>query len=193
MSETKSATLNDLSETYLAPLYWKALELLCLDAMIKDEKAVALVTQMGFDFSGVGQIKMIELLQAMRIIFTCEMDRYIRDFLNHHLEAGSVLTLRDHFSGSELVSDGWKPFEVWLGNHYLSNSLYSGLMQWGLWSGKEPEDWGDPATLFRTGGIRLLNERGFFDQPEPRLVAYRWMARGDSGVEVIMFYRKNSR
>jgi len=176
MSETKTATLNDLSKTYLAPLYWKALESLCPDAMIKDEKAVALVTQMGFDFSGVRQIKMIELLQAMRIIFTREMDRYIRDFLNRHSEAGLVLTLRDHFPGSELVFDDWKPFVVWLGNRYLSNSLYAGLMQWGLWSGKDLEDWGDLAALFRIGGIRLLNEWGFFNQPESWLAAYRWMA-----------------
>jgi len=82
------------------------LELLCLDAMIKDEKAVVLITQMGFDFSGVGQIKMLELLQAMRIIFTREMDRYIRDFLNRHSKAGLVLTLRNHFPDSELVFDG---------------------------------------------------------------------------------------
>jgi len=42
------------------------------DAMIKDERAVELVNRMGFDFSRVKQIRMTELLKAMRIIFTRE-------------------------------------------------------------------------------------------------------------------------
>jgi O-methyltransferase involved in polyketide biosynthesis len=206
---------------------------------------------------------MNELLKAMRIIFTREMDRYARDFLNHHPDAvvvhigcgldtrfervdngqvewydldlpevielrrrfigneheryhllgcsvleaawqkavkvhsprpflflaetvfvyfteaqvkALVLTLRDHFPGAELVFDGWRPFEIWLGNCYLSSSLYAGLMQWGFWHGQELEAWGDPSTSLRAGGIRLLDEWGFFDQPEPRLDPYRWMA-----------------
>lgn len=255
MSETTDQTLSGVSETYLAPLYWKAMESLRPDAMIKDEKAVALVTQMSLDFSQVRQIPMTELLKAMRIIFTREMDRYARDFLSRHPEAVVVhigcgldsrfervdngrvvwydldlpdvidlrrkfigdegecyhllacsvlediwleavkvhsprpflflaetvfvyfteaqvkclvLTLRDHFPGAELVFDGWRPFEVWLGNRYLSNSQFSGLMHWGFWRGQELEGWSD--------GIHLLDEWGFFDQPEPRLNSFRWMA-----------------
>ncbi len=66
--------------------------------------------------------------------------------------------------------DGWRPFEVWLGNRYfsLSNSPFAGLMRWGLWYGQEIEGWGD--------GIRLLDEWGFFDQPEPRMGSFRWLA-----------------
>jgi O-methyltransferase involved in polyketide biosynthesis len=79
-----------------------------------------------------------------------------------------VLTLRDRFPGAELVFDGWKPFEIWVGNRYLSPSKFGGLMQWGFWSGREIERWG--------AGIRLLDAWGFFDQPEPRLNSYRWMA-----------------
>ena len=45
MSETTNQNLSGVSETYLAPLYWKAMESQRPDAMIKDEKAVALVTQ----------------------------------------------------------------------------------------------------------------------------------------------------
>jgi O-methyltransferase involved in polyketide biosynthesis len=229
--------------------------------MIKDEKAVALVTQRSLDFARVSQIPMNELLKAMRIIFTREMDRYARDFLSRHPEAvvvhigcgldsrfervdngqvqwydldlpevielrrklfgdegechhllgcsvledawleavkqyyprpflflaetvfvyfaeaqvkSLVLTLRDRFPGAELVFDGWRPFEVWLGNRYLSKSLYAGLMQWGLWSGQEIEGWGAASTP--GAGIHLLDEWGFFDQPEPRLDSYRWMA-----------------
>jgi len=41
-------------------------------------------------------------------------------------------------------------------------------MQWGFWRGQELEDWGD--------GIHLIDEWGFFDQPEPRMDSFRWMA-----------------
>ena len=227
------------------------------DAMLKDEKAVALVTQMSLDFSRVRQIPMNELLNVMRIMFTREMDRYARDFLSRHPEAvvvhigcgldsrfervdngqvewydldlpdvialrrkylgdergryhllgcsvledawleavkvdsprpflflaetvfvyfveaqvrSLVLTLRDHFPGAQLVFDGWRPFEVWLGNRYfsLANSQFAGLMRWGFWRGREIESWGN--------GIRLLDEWSFFDRSEPRLAPFRWMA-----------------
>ncbi len=74
-----------------------------------------------------------------------------------------VLTLRDHFPGAELVFDAWRPFEIWLGNFVLG-----GLLRWGFWRGQELEGWGD--------GIRLLDEWGYFDRPEPRLHSFRWMA-----------------
>lgn len=259
MSAASDQTLSDVSETYLGSLYWRAMESMRPDAMIKDEKAVALVTQM--DLSRVRQIPMNELLKAMRVIFTREFDRYTRDFINRYqnavvvhigcgldsrfervdnsqvewydldlpdvielrrkllgneggryhllgcsvleeawLEAvkaparqavysprpclflaetvfvyltevqvkSLVLRLRDHFPGAELVFDGWRPFEIWLGNRYLSNSLFAGLMRWGFWRGQEIEGWGD--------GIHLLDEWGYFDQPEPRLASFRWMA-----------------
>ena len=255
MSETTNQNLSGISETYLAPLYWKAMETQRPDAMIQDEKAVALVTQGVLDFSQVSEIQMNELLKAMRMIFTREFDRYARGFLNrrpdavvvhigcgldsrfkrvdngqaewydldlpevielrrkllgdehehYHLLGCSVLehdwlkevdacssrpflflaetvfvyftesqvkslllTLRDHFPGAELVFDGWRPFEVWLGNRYLSGSLNTGLMQWGFYRGQEIEGWGNK--------IHLLDEWGFFDQPEPRLDPYSWMA-----------------
>src|SRR5512139_3675253 len=74
-----------------------------------------------------------------------------------------VLTLRDHFPGAELVFDGWRPFEIWLGNFVLGD-----LLRWAFWRGQELEDWGD--------GIHLLDEWGYFDRPEPRLHSFRWMA-----------------
>ncbi len=85
-----------------------------------------------------------------------------------------VLTLRDRFPGAELVFDGWKPFEIWVGNRYLSPSKFGGLMQWGFWSSREIERWG--AASSAGGEIHLLDAWGFFDQPEPRLNSYRWMA-----------------
>jgi len=255
MPEQKLSSLSGIPQTFLAPLYWRAVESQRPDAMINDEKAVALVARMNLDFSNVRQIRMNELLHTMRLIFTREMDRYVRDFLSrrpdavvvhigcgldlrfervdngrvewydmdfsevidlrrkligpesgryHHL-ACSVLDpvwlnalrvqfgrsflfvaetvliyfekaqvrslffmLRDHFPGAELVFDGWRPFEIWLGNRCLAGSLYAGLMRWGFWRGKEIEKWGT--------GFRLLDEWGFFDQPEPRLSRFRWMA-----------------
>ena len=260
MSEIVNLNLSGLAETLLIPLYNRAMESQRPDAMLKDEKAVALVKRMSYDFDRVRQIPMTELLKVMRIMFTREMDRYARDFLSRHPEAvvvhigcgldsrfervdngqvewydldlpgvidlrrkfigdegdryhllacsvledawleavsahsmrlhsprpflflaetvfiyfmeaqvkSLVLKLRGHFPGAELVFDAWKPFEVWLGNRYLSNSLFTGLLHWGLWRGQEIEGWGD--------GIHLLDEWGFFDRPEPRMDSFRWMA-----------------
>jgi len=255
VTETTDQTLSGVAETLLLPLYNRAMESQRPDAMLKDEKAVELVTQIRLDFSRVRQIPMPELLKVMRIIFTREMDRYARDFVSRHPQAvvvhigcgldtrfervdngrvewydldvpdvidlrrkligdeagryhllgcsvledawleavkvhsprpflflaetvfvyfteaqvkSLVLTLRDHFPGTELVFDGWRPFEVWVGNRYLSNSPFAGLMRWGFWRGQEIEGWGD--------GIHMLDEWGFFDQPEPRMDSFRWMA-----------------
>jgi O-methyltransferase involved in polyketide biosynthesis len=255
MSEIKPKILSGVPETLLIPLYMRAMESQRPNAMMKDKKAVALVTQMSSSFDRIRQIPMNELLKVMRLMFTREFDRYTRDFLSrhpqavvvhigcgldsrfervdngqvewydldfpevialrqkfigdererYHLLACSVLedswlkvvkihsprlilflaetvfvyfteaqvkslmhTLRDHFPGAELVFDGWRPFEIWLANRFLSNSPFAGLMQWGFWRGQEIEIWGD--------GIHLLDEWGFFDRPEPRLDSYRWMA-----------------
>jgi O-methyltransferase involved in polyketide biosynthesis len=247
--------LTGVPATSLAPLYWRAMESQRPDALIKDDKAVVVVTQMSCDFEQVRQIPMTEMLNVMRMMLTREMDRYARDFLTCHPDAvvvhigcgldsrfdrvdngqvewydldlpdviqlrrkligdereryhllacsvlqdawleavkvhaqrrllflaetvfvyftetavkSLVLTLSDHCPGAELVFDGWKPFEILVGNHYLSPSKFAGLMRWGLWRGQQLEGWG--------GGIRLLDQWGFFDRPEPRLASYRWMA-----------------
>ena len=225
------------------------------DALIKDEKTVALFSQMSYDFSRIKLLHLSEANKLVIILRSREFDRYARDYLRRHpkavvvhigcgfdsrfervdngevewydldlphvidlrrksigdevgryhllscsvLDSASleavkvyysrpflflaetvfvysieaqvkllVLTLRDHFPGAELVFDGWRPFEVWLGNSYLSSSSFAGLMRWGFWRGQKLEGWGD--------GIRLLDEWGYFDRPEPRLHAFRWMA-----------------
>ncbi len=78
-----------------------------------------------------------------------------------------VLTLRDHFPGAELVFDAFSPFHVWVNNLHMSITKLGARYHWGLWRGQEIEGWGD--------GIRLLDEWGFFDRPEPRLDHIRWM------------------
>ena len=87
MSGIESHGQSNLLETYLAPLYWRAMESQRPDALIRDEKAVALVTQSGLDFSQVRQIRMPALLNVMRNLFTREFDRYARDFLGRHPDA----------------------------------------------------------------------------------------------------------
>jgi O-methyltransferase involved in polyketide biosynthesis len=253
--------LSGVAETLLIPLYARAMDSQRPDAIMKDEKAVALVTQMSYDFEQVRKIRTNEGNKVARIILTREMDRYVRDFLRRHpegvvvhigcgldarfervdngrvewydldlpdvielrrkligaeeeryhllgcsvledawLEAvkvhskrpclflaenvliyfmevqvkALVLRLRDHFPGAELVFDGWTPFFVWLGNRQLSSSKFTGLLHWGFWRSKEIEGWGNANP--HGADIRLLDEWGFFDQPEPRMHPYRWIA-----------------
>ena len=260
MSETTDQNLSGVPETLLIPLYVRAMESQRPDAMMKDEKAVALVMQKSFDFTGVRQIPMNEALNVMRIMQAREMDRYARDFLSRHpdavvvhigcgldsrfertcseqadngqvewydldlpeiielrrrfigdekeryhllgcsifedawLEAVSVyrqrpflflaegvfvyfeeaqvkslvLALLNRFPGSEMVFDVFSPFGVWEVNLAISRSKLSARAHWGIWRGQEIEGWG--------AGIRLLDEWGVFNRPEPRLASFRWMA-----------------
>jgi O-methyltransferase involved in polyketide biosynthesis len=80
-----------------------------------------------------------------------------------------VLTLCDRFPGAELVFDSWTPLQIWIGNIVLG-----GLLRWGFWRGQKLESWGDAGPA--GASIRLLDEWGYFDRPEPRLAPFRWMA-----------------
>jgi len=264
--ETTHPNLSGVPATSLAPIYWRAMEAQRPDALMKDEKAVALVMQMSRSFDQVRKIRVMEVHKVTRIMLTRQMDRYARDFLSRHpdavvvhigcgldsrfervdngrvewydldlpdiialrqkwlndedmtsaaevrhhllacsalddtwLEAVSahrprpclflaetvfvyfteaqvkslVLTLRDHFPGAELVFDGWTPFNVWLGNRFLSPSRFAGLLRWGIWRGQEIEGWGIANSS--GAGIRLLDEWDASDQPEPRMAPFRWM------------------
>jgi len=57
MSEITNQSLSDVAETLLIPLYIRAMESQRPDALLKDEKAVALVRQMDYDFSRVKQAR----------------------------------------------------------------------------------------------------------------------------------------
>jgi O-methyltransferase involved in polyketide biosynthesis len=79
--------LSGVAETLLIPLYGRAMESKRPDAIIKDEKAVALVNQLSYDFAQVRKIHTSEGNIVARMMLTREMDRYTRDFLNRHPEA----------------------------------------------------------------------------------------------------------
>jgi O-methyltransferase involved in polyketide biosynthesis len=267
MSEIKSQTLDGVSETLLVTLYLRVMESQRPDALIKDEKAVALVTRMSYDFDRVRQIPLSEANRLVIILRNRELDRYAWDFLVRHPEAvvvhigcgldsrfdrvdngrlewydldlpevielrrkliggegeryhllgcsvldnawlekvspyrqrpflflaegvfmyleeaqikSLVLTLRDHFPGSELVFDAYSPLHVWVHNLQTSISKIQLSVNWGIWHGQEIEGWGD--------GIRLLDEWGFFDPPEPRLDHIRWMRRIESLARTLRIY-----
>jgi O-methyltransferase involved in polyketide biosynthesis len=224
------------------------------DALIHDEKAVALVRQLGHDFARVRQIPLSGANKLVIILRNREFDRYAGAFLarnpeavvvhiacgldsrfdrvdngrvewydldlpdvialrrrfigdegkRYHLLGCSVFEdgwleevsahrsrpflflaegvfmyfeeaqvkslaqrLRDHFPGAELVFDTYSPLHVWRHNIQTSASKINLRVRWGTWRGQEIERWGD--------GIRLLDEWGFLDRPEPRLAHIRWM------------------
>ena len=87
MPETTDQDLSGVAETLLMTLYIRAMESQRPDALIKDEKAVALVTQMGYDFDRMKQIKMDEDDKVTVILRNREFDRYTRDFLTRHPDA----------------------------------------------------------------------------------------------------------
>jgi O-methyltransferase involved in polyketide biosynthesis len=75
-----------------------------------------------------------------------------------------VTMLHKNFPGAELVFDAYSPIHVWRSN--LQTSAFGFHCYWGVWHGEELESWAD--------GIRLLDEWGYFDQPEPRLAYMQW-------------------
>ena len=265
MSETTDQPLTGVAETLLIPLYIRALESQRPDGLIKDEKAVALVTRSSLDFSRVRQIPLSEANKLIIILRNREFDRYAQDFLARHPEAvvvhigcgldsrferldngrvewydldfpdviqlrrkfigderqryhllgcsvledawldmvnahrqrpflflaegvsmhleeeqvkSLVLTLRDRFPGAELVFDAYSPVHLLVSN--LQTARAGFRCHWGLWHGQEIEDWGD--------GIRLLDEWGYFDCPEPRLASIRWLRPIESLFRTLRIY-----
>jgi O-methyltransferase involved in polyketide biosynthesis len=88
--EISTNGLDNVAETLLITLYVRALESQRPDALIKDEKAVALVTQMNYDFSRIKQLRMDEDDKTVIVLRNLEFDRYTRDFLNRCPQAAVV-------------------------------------------------------------------------------------------------------
>ncbi len=106
MSETTNQDLSGVAETLLMTLYIRAMESQRPDALIKDEKAVALVAQMSYDFDRVRQIKMDEDDKVTVILRNREFDCYVRDFLARYPEAVVVHIGCGLDSRFERVDDG---------------------------------------------------------------------------------------
>lgn len=87
MSEIANQNLSGVAETLLIPLYIRAIESQRPDALLKDEKAVALVTQMASAFSEIKQIKMDENDKLTLILRNREFDRYVQEFLTRYPQA----------------------------------------------------------------------------------------------------------
>jgi O-methyltransferase involved in polyketide biosynthesis len=81
MPEKISPSLTGVPETLLIPLYYRAMETRCPDAMLKDDKAVEIVSKLDFNPSRfkLQQHDIVGLVCRVR-----EFDRFARDFLTAH-------------------------------------------------------------------------------------------------------------
>jgi methyltransferase (TIGR00027 family) len=87
MSELSLQNLSDVAETLLMMLYIRATESQRPDALIKDERAEALVARMDQDFLRGKLAKVEDYSQVAIVLRSREFDRHARDFLARHLEA----------------------------------------------------------------------------------------------------------
>jgi len=87
MTETTSPTLSGVAETLLLPLYIRAMESQRPDALLKDDKAVALVKQMNYDSSWMTKMRVDEEDKVGLVLRNREFDRFVQDFLTRNPEA----------------------------------------------------------------------------------------------------------
>lgn len=87
MSEAANQNLSGVAETLLLPLYIRALESQRPDALIKDDKAVALIEKLNPDASWIAKMRVDEDDKVGIVLRNREFDRYARDFLNRYPEA----------------------------------------------------------------------------------------------------------
>lgn len=84
MSDSDLQDLRGVSETLLITLYLRALETRRPDALLRDEKAAALVERMGGAFDKVRSMPLREDDKTSIILRHREFDRCARDFLARH-------------------------------------------------------------------------------------------------------------
>ena len=82
--------LAGVAETLLIPLYARAVESQRPDALLRDEKAVALVEQANEDLSRVEALKLDEGDRVTLVLRNREFDRKTRQFMAEHPEAAVV-------------------------------------------------------------------------------------------------------
>ena len=87
MPEITDQNLNGVAETLLLPLYIRAMESQRPDALIKDDKAVALIKKLNPDSSWITKMRVDEEDKVGLVLRNREFDRYVRDFLARRPEA----------------------------------------------------------------------------------------------------------
>lgn len=87
MPEKADHDLSGVAETLLLPLYIRAMESQRPDALIKDDKAVALIEKLKPDPSWIKKMRVDEADKVGIVLRNREFDRYARDFLARHPEA----------------------------------------------------------------------------------------------------------
>ncbi len=86
MSKITLQSQNAVAETLLIELYARALEARCPAPLVRDDKAIALVRQIDYDFS---RFKLRGHHQVTTIMRLREFDRQARDFLARHRQRWS--------------------------------------------------------------------------------------------------------
>ena len=99
-------SLDGVAETLLITLYVRALESQRPDALLVDEKALALVAETGYDFSRIERIKVDENDRTALILRSREFDRYVQGFLSRNPRAIVIHVGCGLDSRFERVDDG---------------------------------------------------------------------------------------
>jgi len=87
MTGSTGSSLSGVAETLILPLYIRALESQRPDALIKDEKAVALIAQLNPDSSWFTQMRVDEEDTVALVLRNRQFDDWTRGFLARHPEA----------------------------------------------------------------------------------------------------------
>jgi O-methyltransferase involved in polyketide biosynthesis len=115
VTENPLLQLDEIPETMLATLYIRALETQRPDALLKDEKAVALVRESGPAFERVKRIYMDEEDRVTIILRNREIDNTVRDFLRRRSRQAVVYLGCGLDARFERVDDGrvdWYDLDV---------------------------------------------------------------------------------
>ena len=84
MTESTVSSLSGVAETLMLPLYIRAMESMRPDALIKDEKAVALIRQLNPDSTWVTQMRVDEEDTVGLVLRSRQFDDWARAFLARH-------------------------------------------------------------------------------------------------------------
>jgi len=89
MSELQVASLSEVSETLLIPLYFRALEAQEKNPIVFDSQAVAIIKQLHYDFSKLNDLSTDRVFSMMRCR---QFDHWTEDFITRH-PAGRIVEI----------------------------------------------------------------------------------------------------